>query len=143
MLRCEFSPPMPTSVLALCLRDLANTGYLKDIHERFVGTPATARSLISTSALLAGQVARLQRLPRNICRGPSASLARGPYRTTRYRRRSLSCELFESVIIRHLLTNAADCIFDGGAYQSRRLAFRDVGLVGKDADHDLVLAVDQ
>ena len=71
------------------------------------------------------------------------SASHSPSRTTPYRRRSLSCELFESVIIRHLLTNAADCIFDGGAYQSRRLAFRDVGLVGKDADHDLVLAVDQ
>jgi len=39
-------------------------------------------------------------------------------------RGQFGCDLFESVIIRHLLTNAADCVFDGGAYQCRRLAFR-------------------
>jgi hypothetical protein len=51
--------------------------------------------------------------------------------------------LFETVIIRHLLADAANCVFDGGADQGCRLAFGDVGFVGEDADHDFVLAIDQ
>lgn len=51
--------------------------------------------------------------------------------------------LLEGVIIRKLLPNAANCVLNGGAYQSRRLTFGDVPFISEHADHDFVLVIDQ